>query len=136
MTFLKSAHKEMTICAAENMSQSIKYLHLCCWTGDLNISGLWWGNWEIFYCKFLAESNGERILQIDQHFEKLWTENIVGLFFDSQCTCSRCPFHLLTDMQQFCYITAFSLHRNEKYESVMNIYTKLWKIDVVLWFYF
>ena len=33
--------------------------------------------WQIFYCKFLAESNGERILRIDQHFAKLLTKNIV-----------------------------------------------------------
>ena len=40
---------------------------------------------KVFYCKFLAESKGERILKIGQHLEKLRTKYIVGLFFDSQC---------------------------------------------------
>ena len=39
----------------------------------------------MFYCKFLAESKGERILKIGKHLAKLLMENIVG-FFDSQCT--------------------------------------------------
>ena len=48
---------------------------------------------EFFYlpakqcCKFPAESDGERILKIDQHLAKL-TENVVGLFFESQCNIS------------------------------------------------
>ena len=31
-------------------------------------------------CKFLAESNGERILKIGKHLTKLLTKNAVGLF--------------------------------------------------------
>jgi len=36
--------------------------------------------------QFLAESNGERILKIDQHLAKLLTKNVVDLFYDSQCS--------------------------------------------------
>ena len=38
------------------------------------------------YCKFLTKSSGKRILKIDQHLAKLLTKNVVGLFYDSQCT--------------------------------------------------
>jgi len=41
---------------------------------------VWWGKWQIFYCKFLAESKSKRILKIDLHLAKLLTKNVVGLF--------------------------------------------------------
>ena len=34
---------------------------------------VWWGKWKIFYCKFFAKSNGNRILKIDQYLAKLLT---------------------------------------------------------------
>jgi len=42
------------------------------------------GKWQIFYCKFLAESSGERILEIDQHLAVI-NEKCRWSFFDSQC---------------------------------------------------
>jgi len=40
-----------------------------------------WEKLQQFYCKFLAESKVERIVKIVQYFAKLWTNNIVVLFW-------------------------------------------------------
>ena len=28
---------------------------------------VWWKTWQVFYCTFLAESKGQRILKIGEH---------------------------------------------------------------------
>jgi len=45
----------------------------------LDIVKVCWKTWQVFYCKFLAESSGERIVKIGQPMEKLWAE--ISLFF-------------------------------------------------------
>ena len=39
----------------------------------------------MWYCEFLAKSNGSKILKIDQHLAKLLTKNTL-VFFDSRCS--------------------------------------------------
>jgi len=43
---------------------------------------VWWGKRQIFYYKFLAESNGERILKIDQHLANLLTKKMLVCYHD------------------------------------------------------
>ena len=50
---------------------------------------VWWGKWQIFYCKFLAEYNCDRILKNDQHLAKLWAKKISLVFF--WLTVYTCP---------------------------------------------
>ena len=65
------------------MNFSVSFSNSC------NETPTFFSPWQIFHCKFLAGSNGKRILKIDQHLAKLLTKNIVGLFYDSQCTAPR-----------------------------------------------
>jgi len=46
---------------------------------------VWWGKWQVFYCKLLAESNGERLT-------KLLKKNIVGLLL-THTVCRNSSWH-------------------------------------------
>jgi len=39
------------------------------------------GKWQLFYCKFFAESNGERIFKIDQYLAKLLTHAVARVTY-------------------------------------------------------
>ena len=43
----------------------------------------------IILLQFLAESKGEKIVKIGQHFPKLWTNNIVGGFMTHSVYANR-----------------------------------------------